>query len=45
MTLKPRRIIGHKPTINKIQKYSTPENDDFLTKLVAILDFDPFLVE
>ena len=45
MTLESCRIIGHEPTINKIQKYSTPENDEFLTKLAAILDFDPFRVE
>ena len=45
MALKPCRIIGHELIINKIQKYSTPANDEFWAKLAAILDFDAFYFE
>ena len=36
MTIKPGRIMGHEPIINKIEKYSTSENDEFWAKLADI---------
>ena len=45
MTIKPCRIMGHAPIINKIEKFSTPANDEFWAKLADILDFDPFYFE
>ena len=45
MTLKLWEIMGHTSIINKIEKYSTPANDEFWAKLAAILNFDPVYFE
>ena len=45
MAFKPCRIMGHAPIINKIEKYSTPANDEFGAKSAAILNFDPVYFE